>query len=33
METLRRIATALHATLRIELVPEAGKPRRLLKAG
>jgi DNA-binding XRE family transcriptional regulator len=33
METLRRIAAALHATLRIELVPEGDKPRRLLKAG
>jgi DNA-binding XRE family transcriptional regulator len=33
METLRRIATALHATLRIELVPEGDKPQRLLKAG
>ncbi len=33
METLRRIAAALHATLRIELVPQGGKPRRLLKAG
>jgi len=33
VETLRRIAAALHATLRIELVPDTGKPRRLLKAG
>ena len=33
VETLRRIATALHATLRIELVPENGKGRRLLRAG
>jgi len=33
VETLRRIAVALNATLRIELVPEGGKSRRLLKAG
>ena len=33
VETLRRIAKALNATLRIELVPENGKGRRLLRAG
>jgi ribosome-binding protein aMBF1 (putative translation factor) len=33
VETLRRIATALNATLHIELVPEDGKRRRILKAG
>lgn len=33
VETLRRIAKALHATLRIELVPENGKSRRMLRAG
>jgi ribosome-binding protein aMBF1 (putative translation factor) len=33
VETLRRIAKALHATLRIELVPENGKTRGLLRAG
>jgi ribosome-binding protein aMBF1 (putative translation factor) len=33
VETLRRIAVALNATLRIELVPEGGKSRRFLKAG
>lgn len=33
VETLRRIAKALHATLRIELVPDNDKTKPMLRAG